>query len=123
MHSTVQPSALVISANETLAYTRRRILETEGFVVTSAMSAEFDGRAVEGVKFTLLLFGHSVPERHKRAIAKIVESESTIELFAYKPILRGAEPCPAFNPELLVQLARNCPSWQMNARAKRKSAS
>ena len=75
MQSTGRPSALVISANETLAFTRRKILEAEGFTVTSAMSAEFDVRTVDGVKFTLLLFGHSVPARHKIAIAKIVESD------------------------------------------------
>jgi hypothetical protein len=122
MHSTVRPSALVISANETLAVTRRMILEAEGFAVTSAMSAEFDVRAVDGIKFTLLLFGHSVPARHKLAIAKIVESDSTIELFAHKPILHGVEHCPAFEPEKLVQLARVCRCRQMNVRVKRESA-
>jgi hypothetical protein len=108
MRSTGRPSALVISANETLAFTRRMILEAEGFAVTSAMSAEFDARAFDGVKFNLLLFGHSVPERDKLAIAKVVKSDSTIELFSQKPILRGAKPCPALAPAKLAELARVC---------------
>lgn len=108
MQSTGRPSALVISANETLALTRRMILEAEGFAVTSAMSAEFDAQAFEGVKFTLLLFGHSVPERDKLAIAKVVKSESTIELFAQTPVLRGAKHCPALAPAKLAELARVC---------------
>ena len=114
METTGQPSALVISANETLAFTRRKILEAEGFAVTSAMSAEFDVRAVDGIRFTLLLFGHSVPERHKLAIVKLVDSDSTIELFARKPILHGVEHCPAFEPEKLVQLARVCSCRRLN---------
>jgi hypothetical protein len=116
MQSMSRPSALVISANETLAFTRRKILEAEGFAVTSAMSAEFDARAVEGVRFTLLLFGHSVPERHKLAIAKVVDSDSTIELFANKPILLGVEHCPALDPEKLAHLVRACSCRPPNMR-------
>jgi hypothetical protein len=116
LQSTSRPSALVISANETLAFTRRKILEAEGFAVTSAMSSEFDARAVEGVKFTLLLFGHSVPERHKIEIAKVVDSDTTIELFAHKPILRGVEHCPALSPERLALLVRACSCRPSNVR-------
>jgi hypothetical protein len=115
MQSTERPSALVISANETLAFTRRMILEAEGFAVTSAMSSEFDAKDFEGVKFTLLLFGHSVPERDKVAIAKVVKSDSTIELFARKPVLRGAKHCPALSPAKLAELARGC-SWRQTNR-------
>ena len=100
------PSALVVSSNSLLAYTRERILEAEGFEVTSVMTSNFNEDDFRERNFTVLVFGHSVAGPDKTRIAKIVHCGCIIELFTNTPTISEAKHCEALDPWKLATTLR-----------------
>jgi hypothetical protein len=102
----VSPTALVVSADPMLAFTRQKILEGEGFRVTSILVNEFVLKEHGENGYTLLIFGHSVAPADKLRIAPQVKCDCIVELFSRNPIISDAEHCEALDPWKLARTVR-----------------
>jgi DNA-binding response OmpR family regulator len=86
---------LSISYDNTLLQTRQLLLETRNYAVTSALGFAKAMEQCSQGKWDLLIMGHSIPDRDKRALLKHFRQNSPAPLLALhrldEPRLEGAD--------------------------------
>jgi len=106
------PSILSVSYDEALLRTRRWILETVGFKVTSAFGFAQATTHLQANRFDLVIIGHSIPREDKEALLKIVKAHQHSRILSLRragdlPLTDVDDSIDAFEgPEVLISAVR-----------------
>jgi CheY-like chemotaxis protein len=99
---------LSVSYDEELLYTRRLLLESRGYSVTSALELKESLYWCEQGGFDLFILGHSIPETHKQSLIESFRASCRGTIISLicgtEPEVKGADYYIDANPEGVLNL-------------------
>ncbi len=102
------PRILSISYDQALLATRRLLLETAGYEVTSAIGFA-EALEVSDSHFDLIIMGHSIPQKDKRAIISELRKHGchspvlSLLRFGERSIPEAADGVDPYDPERMLE--------------------
>ncbi len=117
---------LSVSYDEELLYTRRLLLETRDYSVTSALGLEDSLQQCKQGGFDLFILGHSIPEAHKKALIESFRASCREPIISLKcgtePEVQGADYYIDPHPEGILSLVAEILSTAKPKRAQSAAA-
>ena len=117
---------LSVSYDEELLYTRRLLLESRGYSVTSALELKESLYWCEQGGFDLFIIGHSMPETHKQALIESFRASCRGTIISLicgtEPEVKGADYYIGANPEGVRNLVAEILSTAKPKRAQSAAA-
>ena len=117
---------LSVSYDKELLYTRRLLLESRGYCVTSALELKEGLYWCEQGGFDLFIIGHSMPETHKQALIQNFRASCRGTIISLicgtEPEVKGANYYIDANPEGVLNLVAEILSTAKPKRAQSAAA-
>jgi CheY-like chemotaxis protein len=117
---------LSVSYDEELLYTRRLLLESRNYCVTSALGWEESINCCKQGGFDLFILGHSIPETHKQSLIESFQASCRGTIISLicgtEPEVKGADYYIGANPEGVLNLVAEILSTAKPKRAQSATA-